>query len=53
MFAPRLIGLPRLVSVVAVVISADLIHIGDHVGCFCLIIAAIPEMCGVDIDVPS
>ena len=37
---------------VAVVISADLIAIGDQSGWSCLNSAAMPAMCGADIDVP-
>ena len=40
-----------IVSVV-VVISADLIAIGDQSGWSCLNSAAMPAMCGADIDVP-
>src|SRR5262245_66583298 len=37
---------------VPVVIRADLIIIGDQVGCSCFSKAATPATCGVDIDVP-
>ncbi len=46
------IGLPLVSLSVAVVIIADLIAIGDQVGCLLFSTAAIPAMCGVDIDVP-
>src|SRR6476646_1610498 len=46
-------GLPWLSSVVAVVMRADLTHIGDHDGWACMTSAAMPEMCGADIDVPD
>src|SRR3982751_4192297 len=36
----------------AVVMRADLIMAGDHSGWRCLNSAAIPAMCGLDIDVP-
>src|SRR5262245_4250387 len=34
------------------VINADLIIIGDHVGCSCFNKAATPATCGVDMEVP-
>src|SRR5690349_851506 len=49
----RWIGLPWLSSWLAVVISADLIAVGDQVGFLLLISAAIPEMCGVAMEVPD
>nr|CAB3487908.1 unnamed protein product [Digitaria exilis] len=47
------IGFRRLSVGTAVVISADLIAAGDHVGCACLISAAIPLRCGAAMDVPD
>ena len=38
---------------VAVVISADLIQVGDQFGCLPRSKAAMPAMCGLDIDVPD
>ncbi|BAF10939.1 Os03g0158800 [Oryza sativa Japonica Group] len=37
----------------AVVISADLMAAGDHVGCTALTTATMPETCGHDMDVPE
>src|SRR3954464_9097374 len=47
-----LIGWPAGSLSVAVVIIADLIAIGDQVGCLAFSTAAMPATCGVDIDVP-
>jgi hypothetical protein len=49
----RWIGLPSLSVCVAVVISADLIAAGDQPGNFAFINAAMPAMCGLDIEVPE
>src|SRR4029450_7747038 len=42
-----------LASWLAVVMSADLTAIGDHVGYLLRIRAAMPAMCGLDIEVPE
>src|SRR5688572_943165 len=44
---------PVLSVVVAVVMSADLTHIGDQVGLALMSNAARPATCGEDIDVPE
>src|SRR5262249_45497945 len=44
---------PLLSLVLAVVMRADLTHIGDQSGCLLITSAASPAMCGVDIDVPD
>src|SRR2546421_6109272 len=49
----RWIGLPSLSSWLAVVMMADLMAIGDQVGCLLLMSAATPEMCGVAMEVPD
>src|SRR5262245_17190641 len=46
-------GNPLLSKGVALVINADLIHIGDQSGCLLRDSAAIPEMCGADSEVPD
>ena len=45
-------GVPPSSTSKPVVISADLIAIGDHDGYFCLNSAARPATCGLDIEVP-
>ena len=49
----RWIGWPVLSSVVAVVMIADLIAIGDQVGFFDRSSSAMPATCGLDIEVPD
>ena len=49
----RWIGCAGVVRLVAVVMIADLIAIGDQVGFFDFSSAPMPAMCGLDIEVPD
>src|SRR5947199_4824071 len=50
---PGVVPSSSLTLGLAVVMRADLIAAGDHVGCACLTSAPAPATCGEDIDVPE